>query len=121
MLASAHLCDDIFELQRPCFNILTLSHSFNTSTSAVVQFLTLPTTVHHCPASQVHGECVTIKTRFRPVPLRWVFCHKAPRQGAVLEELMAKQQQQQQSGGGGGVGRLNPRLRMDDWVEEEVK
>jgi hypothetical protein len=68
--------------------------------------------------SQVHGECVTIKTRFRPVPLRWVFCHKAPRQGAVLEDLM---QQQQQSGGAAGVGQLNPRLRMDEWVEEEVK
>jgi hypothetical protein len=60
------------------------------------------------------------------VPLRWVVCHKAPRQGAVFEELMLNQQhqqQQQQSGGpgGAGVGRLNPRLRMDDWVEEEMK
>jgi hypothetical protein len=77
---------------------------------------------------QVHGECVTIKTRFRPVPLRWVFCHKAPRQGAVLEDLFVgqpqqggQQQQQQQQSGGAAVGRLNPRLRMDDWVEEEMK
>jgi superfamily II RNA helicase len=77
---------------------------------------------------QVHGECVTIKTRFRPVPLRWVFCHKAPRQGAVFEDLMVNQpkqqdgqQQQQQQAGGSAVGRLNPRLRMDDWVEEEMK
>jgi hypothetical protein len=72
----------------------------------------------------VHGECVTIKTRFRPVPLRWVFCHKAPRQGAVFEDLMQQQkggEQQQQQAGGVAVGRLNPRLRMDDWVDEEMK
>jgi hypothetical protein len=58
------------------------------------------------------------------LPLRWVFCHKAPRQGAVFEELMLNHHhQQQQSGGpgGAGVGRLNPRLCMDDWVEEEMK
>ncbi|WIA36589.1 hypothetical protein OEZ86_007879 [Tetradesmus obliquus] len=73
--------------------------------------------------SQVHGECVTIKTRFRPVPLRWVFCHKAPRQGAVLEDLtlQQQQQQQQQQGGAAAIGRLNPRLKMDEWVEEELK
>lgn len=25
--------------------------------------------------SQVHGECETIRTSFRPVPLTWHFCH----------------------------------------------
>eukprot|EP00879_Flechtneria_rotunda_P015990 GHRR01016723.1.p1 GENE.GHRR01016723.1~~GHRR01016723.1.p1 ORF type:complete len:1310 (+),score=476.87 GHRR01016723.1:197-4126(+) len=82
--------------------------------------------------SQVHGECVTIKTRFRPVPLRWMFCHKAPRVGAVLEDLLA-------GGASAGPGasngaslapsaqvqkaklKLNTNLRMEDWVAEEVR
>ena len=90
----------------------------------------VPTRTRNCPiltfvalfaCLQVHGECVTIKTRFRPVPLRWVFCHKAPRQGAVLEDLTLQQQQQQQQGGAAAIGRLNPRLKMDEWVEEELK
>lgn len=72
-------------------------------------------------ALQVHGECTTIKTRFRPVPLRWVFCHRSPRQGSVLEDLMAGGSSSSQQQGGGAVARINPRLKIDEWVEEEVK
>jgi hypothetical protein len=27
---------------------------------------------------QVHGECETVRTSFRPVPLTWQFCHALP-------------------------------------------
>jgi hypothetical protein len=120
---------------------------------------------------QVHGECVTIQTSFRPVPLRWVFAHKPPRSTCVLDDLLLpgpvpqpaaaaaaaaasrsssaaaarpslgaaaagdgspldKQQQQQQQQQLGQEEqqqqqqmqwRLNPRLRVEEWVEEEIR
>ncbi len=30
------------------------------------------------PHAQVHGECETVRTSFRPVPLTWHFCHATP-------------------------------------------
>jgi hypothetical protein len=75
---------------------------------------------------QVHGDCITIKTRFRPVPLRWAFCYRAPKQGAVLDDLMVpvRGQKQQESGNGSSssmIGRLNPQLKLEGWVDEEIR
>lgn len=95
---------------------------------------------------EVHGACETVKTQFRPVPLQWGFAHKAPRRGALLEDLLqeptasGKQQQGSQrsngngadSGGGGsgsslaaggsGIGlNLNPGLKLDLWIHQELK
>ncbi|GBF97818.1 DEAD-box ATP-dependent RNA helicase, chloroplastic [Raphidocelis subcapitata] len=63
--------------------------------------------------SQEHGECVTVRTRFRPVPLRWLFCHAAasgPRGPAALGELLD----------GSGRG-LNPRLEMERFLKAEAR
>lgn len=38
--------------------------------------------------SQEHQECVTVKTRFRPVPLHWHFTYfKAPK-GVIVDDLL---------------------------------
>jgi hypothetical protein len=42
--------------------------------------------------AEQRGACATVKTRFRPVPLRWFFCHGEPPNGAP--------------GGGGGGGMM---------------
>lgn len=45
--------------------------------------LTSPAAPHLCFFAshlhpQVHGECETVRTSFRPVPLTWHFCHATP-------------------------------------------
>ncbi len=47
-----------------------------------------PTSPRHAPAPQEHQQCVTIKTRFRPVPLHWHFCYKGAG-GATVADLLA--------------------------------
>eukprot|EP00878_Enallax_costatus_P024651 GHUV01026327.1.p1 GENE.GHUV01026327.1~~GHUV01026327.1.p1 ORF type:complete len:523 (+),score=130.29 GHUV01026327.1:173-1741(+) len=71
--------------------------------------------------SAVHGDCVTIKTRFRPVPLQWVFCNKVPRRGAMFDDLLVGGNRNSSNSSSGQGMRLNPRLRMDDWVDEELR
>ena len=52
---------------------------------------------------------MTIKTKFRPVPLRWHFCYKAPR-GTLLCDLL-------ESSG----KKLNPRLEERSILLEEAR
>jgi hypothetical protein len=60
---------------------------------------------------QEHGECVTIKTRFRPVPLRWLFGYRSfPSHGVVLSDLTDSSGR-----------KLNDRLRLDKWVQAEQR
>ena len=40
---------------------------------------------------QVHGECETIVTRFRPVPLTWQYCYDNE-SGTEMVKLLDKQQ-----------------------------
>lgn len=131
-----------------------------------VQILAMSATVQNPEAlggwiGDVHGACETVKTQFRPVPLQWGFAHKAPRRGALLENLLmepvssaaaaagggGKQQQQQGkrgssngkdasssssssrggsgsslAAGGSGMGlSLNPGLKLDLWIHQELK
>jgi superfamily II RNA helicase len=123
-----------------------------------LQILAMSATVKNPEAlggwiGEVHGPCETVKTQFRPVPLQWGFAHKAPRRGALLEDLLleptagGKQPQKQQSNqrrsdgkaaesssnGGGGSGSslaaggsgiglsLNPGLKLDLWIHQELK
>ena len=60
---------------------------------------------------QEHGECVTIKTRFRPVPLRWLFGYRSfPSHGVVMSDLTDSSGR-----------KLNDRLRLDRWVQAEQR
>jgi hypothetical protein len=117
-----------------------------------LQILAMSATVKNPEAlggwiGEVHGACETVKTQFRPVPLQWGFAHKAPRRGAILEDLLLEptprgQQQQQQgsqrgdygkgadrggsgsslAAGGSGIGlNLNPGLKLDLWIHHELK
>jgi len=70
--------------------------------------------IHHTHPTtpQEHGECVTIRTRFRPVPLRWMFCYAAsgPRAPGSMTDLLDS------------TGRsLNPRLSMERFIKAEAK
>lgn len=86
-----------------------------------LQILAMSATVQNPEAlggwiNEIHGSCETVKTQFRPVPLQWGFAHKAPRRGALLENLLmepsnkpagGKQQQQQQGRGGSSTAGSN--------------
>ena len=41
-------------------------------------------------AVQVHGDCETVVTRFRPVPLSWQFCYQHADQARLLPLLAPK-------------------------------
>lgn len=61
---------------------------------------------------QEHGECETIKTRFRPVPLRWLFAYAGGGQrgpGAITDLLDA-------SGRG-----LNPKISIERFIKAEAR
>lgn len=45
--------------------------------SPFLPLLPFPSLSTH-PHLQVHGECETVRTSFRPVPLTWHFCHATP-------------------------------------------
>lgn len=40
----------------------------------------------------MHGECETVITRFRPIPLKWSFCFNGDDGDAELLPLMDKKQ-----------------------------
>jgi hypothetical protein len=118
---------------------------------ASLQILAMSATVQNPEAlggwiSEVHGACGTVKTQFRPVPLQWGFTHKAGRKGALLENLLmepggaaaGKDARSSSNGsdggsgsngagisssnGGSGVGlNLNPGLKLDLWIHQELK
>lgn len=58
---------------------------------------------------QEHQECVTIKTRFRPVPLHWHYCFKGIK-SLILTDLLDP------SGKG-----LNPKLDTRQRLVEEAR
>ncbi|KAL4443480.1 hypothetical protein ABPG75_011217 [Micractinium tetrahymenae] len=62
--------------------------------------------------SQVHSECETIRTNFRPVPLTWHFCHALPAEGEGGGGA--------RGGGGGGPAALpaRPAARLLPLLEE---
>ena len=39
---------------------------------------------------QVHGECKTVVTKFRPVPLSWQFCYQHDDKARMLPLLASK-------------------------------
>ena len=41
-------------------------------------------------AVQVHGDCETVVTRFRPVPLSWQFCYQHEDRARLLPLLAPK-------------------------------
>lgn len=55
---------------------------------------------------------MTVRTRFRPVPLRWMFCYAAggPRGPGTMTDLL-------DSGGRA----LNPKLSMDKFIKAEAR
>jgi superfamily II RNA helicase len=60
---------------------------------------------------QVHGPCVTVKTRFRPVPLRWLYCYRDPGTAKpVLTSLLDSSGR-----------KMNDRLRSDRWLQQEQR
>ncbi len=67
---------------QPCHTVLHTHEA--RSPAAAPQHPTCPIPT---PTTQEHRKCVTIKTRFRPVPLRWHFCYGSNR-GATLKELL---------------------------------
>lgn len=67
-----------------------------------------PYLLHH---AQEHRDCVTIKTRFRPVPLHWHFAYTAPPpRGVQVTDLLTPNQKA-----------LNPRLSQRAVIMEEAK
>lgn len=59
-----------------------------------------------------HGACETVRTRFRPVPLRWHFCYApgGPRGPGQMADLLDA----------GGRG-LNPRVSLERFVRAEAR
>ena len=106
-----------------CFHLLGLPAVCGASGGWAVKGPLSPNRCHHptlsLPAlscSQVHGECETVRTSFRPVPLTWNFCHATPpppakrsgQRGAAALASDSGGNWSDGSGDGGGSGAAAP-------------